>query len=261
MRLPRPDAYWAGSLACVLSALLLISLALLTNRGDLTTASLVLAGAVCLVTGILLATLSRGDSPDPGITALLPVQGCINLSRVCADLGLKGNAVLIPGQRESGGSPMQFIPVTTYSGPPGEGGTLSFGEGAHGVLVVPSGAPLLARVRENTKLLVPGTVEDWVVLCRELFGEVLGVADTARGGKAGDCVTLTLEGYRFLDGCEAMRKESPRCCSMNPCPVASLAGCLLAEGLGQVIEVRFCTPNRARRSVTLVLCPVTAGKP
>jgi hypothetical protein len=261
MKVPRPDAYWAGSLACALTAILLISLAFLTNRGDLTTAALVLAGAVCIITGILLATLSRGDSMDPGIAGLLPVQGCINLSRVCADLGLKGNAFLVPGRREGGGSPMQFIPVTTFSHAPPEGEIIVSGEGAHGVLVVPSGIPLLDRIRKDTKVLLPGSVEEWVTLVRELCCEVLGIAGDVRGGRSGDCITLTLDGYRFRDGCEAMRRESPKCCTMNPCPVASLAGCLLAEGLGKVIEVRACTPSRDRQSVTLVFCPVTADIP
>jgi hypothetical protein len=261
MKFPRLDAYWAGSLACALAAVLLVSLALFTNRGDLTTASLVLAAAVCIVTGILLATLSRGEPMDPRIAGLLPVQGCINLSRVCADLGLKGNAFFIPGQRESWGSPVQFIPVTAYSLPTTEGGTFVSEGRAHGILTIPSGTPLLAWARESSRILLPGSVEEWVVLARELGEEVLGIADAVEGGWSGDCVTLTLKGYRFMDGCDAMRRESPKCCTMNPCPVVSMAGCLLAEGIGKVIEVRSCTPLPDRQSVTMIFCPVTADIP
>lgn len=258
MKVPRVDAYWAGSLACAIAAVLLISLALLTNRGDLTTASLILAGVVCIITGILLLILSRGEPMDPRIAGLLPVQGCINLCRACADLGLKGNACLIPGRGESQGHTMQFIPVTTFSSLPPEGDTFVSKENVHGVLVVPSGAPLLAWIRDTTRLVLPGSVEEWVVLAREIGEEVLGIADGVEGGWSGDCITLTLKGYRFLDGCDAMRRESPKCCTMNPCPVASMAGCLLAEGIGRIIEVRSCTPSPDRQSVTMIFCPITA---
>ena len=261
MKLPRLDAYWAGSLASGITAVLLVTLALLSNRGDLTTAALVLAAAVCIITAILLATLSRGEPMDPRIAGLLPVQGCINLSRVCADLGLKGNAHFIPSQREGGGWPVQFIPVSSLRALPPPGETLVSGKDASGILVVPSGEPLLAWARENAKLLLPASVEEWVVLSRELFREVLGVADAVEGGQSGDCAALILKGYRFPDGCDAMRRESPKCCTMNPCPVASLAGCLLAAGIGKVVEVRSCTPSPDRRSVTLVFCPVTADIP
>jgi hypothetical protein len=255
------DAYWAGSLACAVAAVLLVSLALLTNRGDLTTASLILAAVVSLITGILLLVLSRGEPMDPRMAGLLPVQGCINLCRACADLGLKGNACFIPGRKEGTATAMQFIPVTAFSGLPPEGDTFVSGEHAHGLLVAPSGAALLARIREKTRLLLPGSVEEWVVLARELATEVLGIADAVEGGWSGDCITLTLAGYRFLDGCAAMRRESPKCCTMNPCPVASMAGCLLAEGIGRVVEVRSCTPSPDGGSVTLILCPVTPGTP
>lgn len=261
MKVPRLDPYWTGSLACVLAAVLLISLALLTNRGDLTTASLILAAVVCIITSIMLIILSRGDPVDPRIAGLLPVQGCINLCRVCADLGLKGNSHLIPGMHESRGSTMQFIPVTTYSRSPATGDSFVSGEDANGVLTVPSGAPLLAWTRENAKLILPGSVEEWVVLAREIGEEVLGIADAIAGGWSGDCVTLTMKGYRFMDGCDAMRKESPKCCTMNPCPVCSMFACLLAESMGQVVEVRSCAPSSDRRSVTMILCPATVDTP
>ena len=261
MKIPRLDPYWTGSLACVIAAVLLIALALFTDRGDLTTASLILAAVVCIITSILLVILSRGDPVDPRIAGLLPVQGCINLCRVCADLGLKGNAFFIPGMRGSRGSAMQFIPVTTFSPPPATEDSFVSEEEAHGVLTLPSGAPLIAWMRENARLVFPGSVEEWAVLAREIGEEVLGVADAVTGGPSGECATLTLKGYQFLDGCDAMRRESPRCCTMNPCPVCSMFACLLAEGMGRVVEVRSCAPSPDRGSVTMILCPVTADIP
>jgi hypothetical protein len=261
VKVPRLDPYWAGSLACVLAAVLLIALALLTDRGNLTTASLILAAVVCIVTSILLVILSRGDPVDPRIAGLLPVQGCINLCRFSADLGLKGNSFFIPGMRGSRGSTMQFIPVTTFSPPLATEETFVAEEDANGILSFPSGAPLIAWLREQAKLVLPGNVEEWAVLAREIGEEVLGIADTVTGGRSGDCVTLTMKGYRFMDGCDAMRRESPKCCTMNPCPVCSMYACLLAESLGQVVEVRSCTPSPDRRTVTMILCPVTGGTP
>jgi hypothetical protein len=49
-----------------------------------------------------------------------------------------------------------------------------------------------------------------------------------------------------------MNAESPKCCTTNPCPVCSLAACILAEGTGAVVQVERCTPDIKQKTVTAV---------
>ncbi len=97
LRIPSLNPYYRASLVLICAAIVLVLAAVLTDRRDLTSAALVLAGLACLITGIFLVTLSGAEPLDTGYVSLLPVQGCINLCRVCADLGISGNAVFFPG--------------------------------------------------------------------------------------------------------------------------------------------------------------------
>jgi len=65
-------------------------------------------------------------------------------------------------------------------------------------------------------------------------------------------ITVTMEGYRLIDGCQAIARESPKCCTAIPCPVCSLFACLLAEGTGSVVEVERCTAHPGKGSVDAV---------
>ena len=90
MKLPRLNPYYRASLVLVCAAVILITLALITNQRDVTTAAVVLSALVCLVTGVFLATLSSGEPLDIRYVSLLSGPGqyqscpCLRRSR---DLG------------------------------------------------------------------------------------------------------------------------------------------------------------------------------
>ena len=126
------------------------------------------------------------------------------------------------------------------------------GPGAAGLVTVPSGEPLLSEVRDRHQLVIPADPDALSELIREVGVDLLEVADRIRNERDGRTITITMEGYRLIAGCIAMSAESPRCCSTHPCPVCSLVACLLAEGLGTVIQVERCSPDAERQSVTAV---------
>ena len=110
MKLPSPNPNYRAALVLIIMAGVLITTAILTNRGDFTSAALVMAGLVCLLTGIFFATLSGSDPLDLRYLGLFSVQGSINLTRTCADLGIQGNACFIPKGRDGRTRTMQFLP-------------------------------------------------------------------------------------------------------------------------------------------------------
>jgi hypothetical protein len=252
MKFPRLNPYYKASLVLVAAAVILVAVAILTDRRDLTSAAMVISSMVCLITGIFLATFSSSEPLDTRFVSLLSVQGCINLCRLCADLGISGNACFLPAGREGRTQTMQFIPVAGYDGSAVHGDSFVATPNAAGLVTVPSGEPLYREIREQEKLVIPKEMPDIAALLSEVGEEVLEIADKVTTDANGDVVTVTMEVYRLIGGCLAVSAESPKCCITNPCPVCSLFACLLAEGTGRVVQVERCSPDADEERVTAV---------
>jgi hypothetical protein len=252
MKFPRLNPHYQAALLLIIMAGVLITTAVLTNRSDFTSAALVVSALVCLLTGILFATLSGSDPLDLRYLSLLPVQASINLTRACADLGIQGNASIIPSGRDGRTMPMQFLPVAVYTGAPLPMDSFVMGTDAAGLLMEPSCAPLLRLLRERQHLVIPPDMTALHGLIKELGVEVLEVAERVSSTDEGDIVSVIMEEYRLISGCRAMTAESPRCCTANPCPVCSLFATVLAEGTGRIIQVERCAPDPRQATVSAV---------
>jgi len=230
---PFNDYFLAGGVLIVTAAALL-GIVALTNRGDLTSATLVLAGTSCFIAGIIVLTLSKGEPIDPGLVSLLPVGGTIAVSRMCADLGVQGDACFIPVN----GTVREVVPVAdTLPDRLPYDGTYITGEAGNGVMLPPSGLPLLVWLEQSHGLRLPSEDTGLRASIAEVCTDVLEVADTVDTAVEGDVVIVDLQGYRLIAGCELVRKESPKCCTMHPCPVCSLIACMYAKGMGQAVTV------------------------
>lgn len=252
MKLPVINPQYRAALALMIMAAVLIAVAILTNRGDFTSAALVIAGLACLLTGIFFAAISGSDPFDLRYLSLLPVQSAISLARVSAELGIQGNAHIIPGGRDGREKPMQFMPVADYAGSPLLTEPFVASPDAAGILVEPACSPLYALLHERQHLAIPSNLKDLHGLTRELGVEVLDVADNVVASHENEVITVVMENYRLIDGCRAMLRESPKCCIANPCPVCSLYAAMYAQGTGKVIRIDHCAPEQSKPSVTAI---------
>jgi hypothetical protein len=252
VKFPRLNPYYRASLLLIGAAVVLVTLAIITNQRDIMTATVVLSALVCLVTGIFIATLSGGEPLDIRYVSLLPVQDSINLARICADLGISGSAVMLPAGKEGRIRTVQFNPVSDYDGGAVSGDSFVAGPAAAGLVTIPSGEPLFIELQKHHQLTIPSDPDALMDLIREVGVDLLEVADRVRTGQEDRTITVTMEGYRLIGGCTALSRESPRCCSTHPCPVCSLIACLLARGLGTVVQVERCGPDTQQQSVTAV---------
>lgn len=243
--------YRAALILVILAGILIIT-AILTNRGDFTSAALVISGLACLLTGTFFATLSGSDPLDLRYLSLFPVQGSINLSRVCADLGIQGNACILPNGRDGRTRTMLFLPVADYHSSPLPMDSFVTGTHAAGLLTEPSCALLFDMLREKEHVIIPAEMAALHDLVRELGVEVLDVSSRVQSGNDGEIITITMDNYRLIAGCRAVFNESPRVCIANPCPVCSLFATVFAEGTGNVIQVERCAPDLAQPTVTAV---------
>ena len=261
--IPKLNPYYAGSAALVAAAAVQLVVAVLADRRDLTSAGLVISATVCLITGIFLAILSTSEPLDTRYVSRLPVQGCINLCRVAADLGIQGSGYFLPPGRDGRTRTHLFLPVASLEKIPQAGESFAFGPGSAGMLVEPSGASLYAEIRNRENMVIPSDIPAILSLLKETGEDVLEVSDKVTAEMSGDTVTVTMENFRLIEGCTAMQAESPRCCQMVPCPVCSVFGTILAEGQGTIVTLERCIPDAGKKSVTAVftLLPGDDGQP
>jgi len=253
MNLRSLNPHYRAALVLIVMAGILLVTAVLTNRGDFTSAALVMASTVCLLTGVFVVTLSESDPLDLRYLGLLPVQGSINLSHIGARLGIQGNAHIIPKGKEGRDQTVQFVPVAEYGGTPLSTDIFVTNPETAGLLMNPSCLPLLNLLREREHLVIPPDMASLDTLVQEIGVDVLEVADQVHPSHEEEIITIRLENFRLISGCRAMARESPRCCITNPCPICSLFATLFSEGTGKIIKIERCEPDLKNPTVTAVL--------
>lgn len=245
------DYFLSGAVLIGLSALVIV-VALVMGRGDMTGAVLVVSGIACFVGGLFVLTLSKGEPVDPAYVGILPAAGTINLSRVASDLGLMGDGIYIP---QKGGSPsvLQLVPAGSFEGADLKG-DFSFAteKGSTGLVMIPQGLPLLEQIKRDAGLVVPSSEPKVLASLKEVCSDILEIAESTTAVRSGESIVVRLDRYRLFSGCNAVRAESPKCCTMIGCPVCSLIACMLAEGLGRPCTLSRTEADEKNKQLTLI---------
>jgi hypothetical protein len=227
---------YRGAFSLILATVFLLAVAAVTGRGDITTATVVLAGTGCFIAGIFLLALHKGEPLDPDVAALLPVQGTIGTATLCADLGVQGDARFVPED----GTVIEVIPVAGTL-PEKPNGDYSFITGSIcAVRLVPACAPLLARLREKHALEVPEEDEALLACIAEVCDDLIEVAEKTEAKR---------------DGCRAVRAASPKCCTMVACPVCSLIAAIVALGKKTPVRIEHTAVDERRGVLRVILTP------
>lgn len=250
MRLRMPGKYFLAGFLLVATAAILIALALLTNRGDITSAAIVICSMACAVTGIFILTFSGGEPVDMRVVGLLPTGDQMNICRIQSDLGILGNAHFLPHRITGDIRVMLFNPASEYN----EGMVATDDSfplsGPAGMVTIPSCYPLL-----RDQVITPPEKENRDEVIRLLRETLIGLFDFASALSTDwqdHTITVTMHKYRFSAGCQIIARESPRCCSMHPCPACSLCGALLAQSMDMVISLDRCSPGTDPEEITAV---------
>jgi hypothetical protein len=252
MKLKMPDKYSIAAILLVETAVVLIALALFINTGESTTVTLVIAGMICAITGIFTLIFSGDEPVNPRLLGILPAQGSINLSRIMHHFGIRGKAHFLPPRVTGETRVMQFNPTSTekvsLASAPG-----SFREtGPPGLVTTPSSDLLIQDLKKNNALVIPDNEENIAQLLRETIEDVLKLAPRVSARWSGSTVTLTFHDYPSIYGCKVIARSSPDFCAMNPCPMCSLCGALIAEGLEKNVTLDQCSPGTSSKDVTAV---------
>jgi hypothetical protein len=252
MKLPRFDTYTKAALVLVGLSVFIMIVLLLTNRGDVVSATLVLVAFASFLAGLFIISFRHKVQVDHDVAATLTVPYTTTLSRVIADLGVSGPAHFIPVP-DDGTFPapvMQFNPVSTII-PAQFNDDYSFllGEDGPGVLTIPAGMPLLKMMERDHSLTIPKAAPELSEAIREVNQDLLEIADEVTVTSSVDNIVMTLKNYKLISACIAARNESPLTCLIAPCPVCSLAGMILTLGLGQRCAIHQILVDEKARTV------------
>jgi hypothetical protein len=232
----KTDTYPRTAFLLIGLAVVIMVVVLVTDRGDLTSATLVLVAFASFVTGLFIFSFRREERISEGLAAQLAVPYTTTFSRILADLGVEGPAHFIP-MPEDGGFPagvMQFNPVgASLPERFSDDQTFYTGEDAQGMLTVPSGIPLLALMEQDHALTVPASEPELLEAIREVNQDYLEIARKVQVTHSGASVVVALQDFRLIANCARIRDNSPRDCITAPCPICSLAAIMLAQGLRQ----------------------------
>jgi len=252
----RANSPYRGAFLLIIAAAALLGIAAITGRGDITTATLVLAGTACFITGVFFLALHKGEPIDPNLVALLPAQGTIGIATLCADLGVQGDGRFIP----NGEAVIEVIPVAdTLPATTGDDYSYITRDGACAVRIVPTCAPLLAHLREKHALEVPGEEEGLLACITEVCDDLLEVAEKTEAVRDSENIVVTLHGYRLIRGCRAVRAASPKCCTMVGCPICSLIAAITALGTNAPTKIEHAAVDEKREILRVILRPDGPG--
>ena len=252
MRLPHLNKYSTAAILLFGAAAFFLDIALLTNSGDITASAFVISGMVCAITGIFTLTFSWGEPVDPRLLGFLPAQACMNLCCTLPLLGISGNAYFLPPRFTGEDRVMQFNPTTSYQGSEGSAKGSFRETGPPGLVTIPLCDLLIEDLRKRNALVIPEKEEELTVLLRETIEDVYKFAPQVSARWHGNSVTITFHDYPSIDGCKIIAHSSPDCCTMNPCPMCSLCGVLIAQGKDRVVTIDQCSITPSSRDVTAV---------
>jgi hypothetical protein len=252
MNLIKLNKYSIAAFLFMITAAVLVGIALLISLTEFITAAFVISGMICAMTGIFILTFSAGVPVDPRIVGLLPVQVCINLCQVASDFGITTNAHFLPPLLTEKGQVMQFNPSSQYNSSDVSTTEPVSQDRLKGRFTTPSCYPLIQEFKLKNSLMIPGKEDDLSALLSEILSEILEFAPRVSSIWHESTVTITLHHYRFISGCQYMQKESPGCCTLSPCPVCSLCGVLITEGTDKVTVLDRCSVSPSHRDVTIV---------
>ena len=235
------NKYIVITILLLIIAAIFVTIALISNLSEFVSASFVISGMICAIIGIFSLTFSMGEPVDLRLLGLLPAMGSINFCHFAQYLGISGNACFLPQRITGETRVMQFNPVSSYRAndvyPKG-----SFRKtGPAGIVTLPSCHLLIKDLKMRNSLVIPDKEEKLTQLISETIEDVFKFVPRVSAVWHANSVIITFHGYPSVYSCEVLAQTSSSCCSMNPCPMCSLCGVFIAEGIGKVLTLDKCT--------------------
>ncbi len=248
MRVTKYNRYTIGVYLLIGFAPLFILAALLMDPEGYLQSPFLMLSATCLIGGVFLFALGRGDFVDAQLASRFSMQGIPALDNTILVLGGNRAAIFLPPDSNEG-SVMQFIPIqSNYRVSRGDEGVLIYHDGSVGTLHPPLAAPILDDLKRDNDLILPHEYSRLTGAIREVCEDLLSVVDRVEVRREGDTVTFDLHNYLFLPTCISRREASSTSCMLCPCSICSLIACMISEGLGCEVNLSQVVLDETARS-------------
>lgn len=235
-------------------AAILLIIVIATNLNELTNMTLLLVGICCFIIGVILLAFSKGETIDSKIGVLLLTQGIINTCQLYNDLSIHGKAYFIPIIKNV----KQYILSDKESPPPvitklTENYAYCTYTKDNCVIITPTATPLLTLLERENQLIIPNEEELLFIAIKEVIEEILEVGKRVTISIRDGNIFVDIYNFQLFDGCMILQNESPRYCTISPCPICSLITCILARGLNIPVSIEKILLESETRSIHLVL--------
>lgn len=252
MNLKIPNKYTIIAIFLLIAAVVFLVIGLASKLGEFVTASFVISAMICTVIGIFSLTFSMGEPVDPRLLGLLPAQGCINMCTIIQSLGISGNAYFLPPSTTGETRVMQFNPTSPVKGSELYPKGLFRKTGPAGIITQPSSHLLLKDLKKRNNLVIPDKEEKLTQVICETIEDIYKFAPRVSAKWRDNTVIITFHDFPSIYSCELLAQTSSLCCTMNPCPMCSLCGVLISEGMDKVVTLNNCTVSLSSPDVTAV---------
>jgi hypothetical protein len=244
------NKYTTAAIILFTAAAIFIVSALVSTPEEITTATFVISALVCVILGVFILTFSAGEPVDLQIVGILPAQGSLTFCDLMNHLGIHGNAHFLPSRITGEARVMQLNPVSTYDEKHGSEKGSSREKLPAGIMTTPSCELLIEVLKKRYAMVIPHNEENVSLLLRETIEDVLKFAPSVSSSWSGSTVMITFHDYSYIDGCNAIINKSSLCCPISPCPICSLCGTLIAEGVNKVVRLDRCSIGSSSRDIT-----------
>lgn len=249
--------YQAPILLIIIAVFLIVPV-YITGRTDLPAATLVVASCACFFGAVFLMVTRPEESIPADVASFFSIGLMKSYARVAAELGASGSAHFVPDDAGI----RQFNPAGNIRKIPKPGLTAIVPEPDNGgIFSVPAGMPVMAHLQHSGKLRIPHDMPDICTAISETERDLMHAADQVGVTEEGESVVVRFSGFRFMPACEEVRSESMKICEIAPCPVCSLAGCMLAAGTREVWKIEGIAPSPEKKEMLVTFARMKDAHP
>ncbi|MDD4126988.1 MAG: hypothetical protein PHV39_04805, partial [Methanomicrobium sp.] len=251
------NIYPKVSVILIAASIILLLIALITDRSDFTTAILIVVALADFLTGIIIIVFAESKGISPLFSSMLYAPLATGKVSLFSELNVFGDAHIIPKALAGSDETLQFNPAGEFKGFEYHNSGFSLGnENTAGIFSKPSSDSLMITLKQDFNLAIPcGEISPDTL--SEIFKEILCETtafceDVSVNENDGEYI-VKLKTYALIKGCRYVRDESPKCCTVSPCPVCSLIGSIIAECFEKVTYISAIWPDYKKEDLIIIL--------
>lgn len=237
-------------------AVMLLVIALSTDTNDFTTAMLVAVSLVNFLSGIVIFAFTEEKGIPPKISATLYPSLVTDKAGIFSELNVYGDAHFIPKSMTGTDKTMQFNPAGEYAGFDYKDSFFSTGnDETAGIFSNPSSSALLKKLEDKYNMEIPVHEEpeyDIREIMKEVLTEIASFCGDVEVSENNDEVIVKVIKPEFAGSCLEIRNESPKCCTVAPCPVCSLVCTILTEYFDEVTTISAIRYDQKKSEILII---------